>query len=211
MSKEKATKKTITTEILEDVVNKTTADKISVNDLMVAMDSGGFGLIMTIFSLPIIIPLPPPFPSLISIPMVVFSFQMMIGCKSPRLPKRLSNLSISRNVLAMMIEKSAPYIRKAESFVRPRLLIFSSRWFHQIIGLFCFIFSMSVLLPMPLSNFIPGMGILIASFGLLGRDGLIILSGLIVGCIGIVITTTAVLLGVEAIYIVKNWFLHWFS
>jgi hypothetical protein len=70
---------------------------------------------------------------------------------------------------------------------------------------------MSVLLPMPLSNFIPGMGILIASFGLLGRDGLIILSGLIVGCIGIVITTTAVLLGVEAIYIVKNWFLHWFS
>jgi hypothetical protein len=117
VSKEKATKKTITTEILEDVVNKTTADKISVNDLMVAMDSGGFGLIMTIFSLPIIIPLPPPFPSLISIPMVVFSFQMMIGCKSPRLPKRLSNLSISRNVLAMMIEKSAPYIRKAESFV----------------------------------------------------------------------------------------------
>jgi len=210
VSKEQV-RKTITTEILEDVVNKTTADKISINDLMIAMDAGGFGLIMTIFSLPILIPLPPPFPSLIAIPMVVFSFQMMIGCKSPRLPKRLSNLSVSRNILATMIEKSAPYIRKAESFVRPRLLIFSSRWFHQIIGLFCFIFSMSVLLPMPLSNFLPGMGVLMASFGLLGRDGVIILSGLIVGCVGVIVTTTAVLLGVEAIYIVKDWFLNWFS
>ncbi len=210
MSEELNQKKPATTEILEDVVKKTTTDKISVNDLIIAMDSGGFGLIMTIFSLPIIIPLPPPFPSLISIPMVIFSFQMMIGCKSPKLPKRLSNLSVSRNVLAMMIEKSSPYIRKAESFVKPRLSMLSSGWFRQIIGMFCFIFSMSVLLPMPLSNFIPGMGVLIASFGLLGRDGVIILTGLVIGCIGILVTATAVLLGVEAIYMIKDFVLGWF-
>jgi hypothetical protein len=210
VSEELNQKKPATTEILEDVVKKTTTDKISVNDLIIAMDSGGFGLIMTIFSLPIIIPLPPPFPSLISIPMVIFSFQMMIGCKSPKLPKRLSNLSVSRNVLAMMIEKSSPYIRKAESFVKPRLSMLSSGWFRQIIGMFCFIFSMSVLLPMPLSNFIPGMGVLIASFGLLGRDGVIILTGLVIGCIGILVTATAVLLGVEAIYMIKDFVLGWF-
>jgi hypothetical protein len=208
VSKEQTTKKTVTTEILEDVVNKTTADKISVNDLIIAMDAGGFGLIMTIFSLPIIIPLPPPFPSLISIPMVIFSFQMMVGYKSPRLPKKFSNLSVKRSVLAMMVEKSAPYIAKAETLVRPRLLILSSSWFRQIIGMFCFIFSMSVLLPLPLSNFIPGMGVLIASFGLLGKDGVIILLGLIIGCIGIAITATAVLLGVEAFNFIKDFFLN---
>ena len=205
-----AEKRIIATEILADVVKKTSGDKISINDLIIAMDGGGFGLIMTIFSLPIIIPLPPPFPSLISIPMVVFSFQMMIGCKSPKLPKILSNLSVKRSVLATMVEKSSPYISKAESFVRPRLSTLSSDWFRQIIGFFCFIFSMSVLLPMPLSNFIPGMGVLIASFGLLGRDGLIILLGLFIGCVGILITTLAVLMGIEAIYIVKDWVLHWF-
>ncbi len=204
-------KRVITTEILADVVKKTSADKISISDLIIAMDGGGFGLIMTIFSLPIIIPLPPPFPSLISIPMVVFSFQMMIGCKSPKLPKRLANLSVKRSVLAMMVEKSSPYIAKAESFVKPRLSMLSSDWFRQIIGLFCFIFSMSVLLPLPLSNFIPGLGVMIASFGLLGRDGLIILFGLLIGCLGIVITTLAVFLGVEALYIIKDWVLHWFS
>lgn len=210
MSEELAKKRPVTTEILEDVVKKTTTDKISINDLIIAMDAGGFGLIMTIFSLPIIIPLPPPFPSLISIPMVIFSFQMMIGYKSPRLPKKLSNLSVSRNILATMVEKSSPYIRKAETFVKPRLSMLSSDWFRQIIGFFCFIFSMSVLLPMPLSNFIPGMGVLIASFGLLGRDGIIILLGLIIGCIGIVVTTVAVLLGVEALYFIKDFVLNLF-
>jgi hypothetical protein len=202
-------KKLLTTAILEDVVRKTTADKISINDLILAMDAGGFGLIMTIFSLPIIIPLPPPFPSLISIPMVVFSFQMMIGFRSPKLPKKLANFSVKRSVLAMMVEKSSPYINKAERFVRPRFSMLSSDWFRKIIGFFCFIFSMSVLLPLPLSNFIPGMGVLIASFGLLGRDGLIILLGLFVGSIGIIVTALTVLLGVEALDIIKDWILHW--
>jgi hypothetical protein len=41
-------KKVVTTEILEDVVNKTSADKIAIGDLISAMDSGGFGLVMTI-------------------------------------------------------------------------------------------------------------------------------------------------------------------
>ncbi|MFT5703183.1 MAG: hypothetical protein ACJAZX_001511 [Rickettsiales bacterium] len=207
MIKEIKEKKVETTQILEDVVSKTFADKISIKDLITAMDAGGFGLIMTIFSLPILIPLPPPFPSLVSIPMMIFSFQMMIGFHSPKLPKKLSNLSIKRHILATMIEKSAPYIRKAETIVRPRLLIFSSDWFHQIIGFFCFMFSLSVLIPVPLSNFIPGMGVLIASFGVLRRDGVMILIGLLLGCLGIVITIIALLLGVEAFGILKNWVL----
>jgi hypothetical protein len=205
-----ATKKLATAEILEDIVKKTVADKITISDLILAMNSGGFGLVMTIFSLPIIIPLPPPLPSIISIPMILFSFQMIIGYKSPHLPRIFSNLSISRKTLAMIVEKSSPYIRKAEAIVKPRFMILSSELAIRIIGLFCFIFSMSVLLPMPLSNFIPGIGILIASFGLLGRDGLIIIFGIVIGSLGVVVTATAIFFGVEAIYAIKNFIINWF-
>lgn len=205
---DKTEQKVVATDILEDVVKKTSADKISVHDLIVAMDAGGFGLVMTLFSLPIIIPLPPPFPSLISIPMVVFAFQLMIGLKSPSLPKRISNYSISRHILASTVEKAAPYIRRAEGFMRPRLLILSSSIFKQVIGFFCFIFSMFILLPMPLSNFLPGMGVLISSFGLLSRDGVIILIGLLIGCIGLTITLSIVFLGVEVFGFAKDWLLQ---
>jgi len=108
-----------------------------------------------------------------------------------------------------MVEKSAPHIRKAESIVKPRMLALSTPIFRRIIGFFCFIFSASVLLPVPLSNFIPGMGVLIASFGLLSRDGMFIILGLTIGCFGVFVTTAAILLGVEAIHMAKEIILNW--
>ncbi|MDF0678138.1 MAG: exopolysaccharide biosynthesis protein [Nitrosomonas sp.] len=47
------------------------------------------------------------------------------------------------------------------------------------IGLFSFIFSISIALPVPLINFLPGLGILIMSLGLLSKDGLTIIAGMI--------------------------------
>ena len=196
-----------TAEILEDVVKKTFTDKILVGDLIKAMDSGSFGLIMTIFSLPIIIPLPPPFPSLIAIPLLIFSFQMMIGCGSPKLPRIFANFAINRTLLATVVEKSAPYIRKADAIIKPRFRLFSSGLFVRIIGLCCFIFSISILFPLPLTNLLPGLGVLITSFGLLGRDGIIILLGLTIGAFGVMMTTIAIFFGVEAIGVVKDFVL----
>jgi hypothetical protein len=203
-------KKVTTTKILEDVVSKTSSDKIPIRDLIEAMHVGGFGLVMTISSLPILIPIPPPFPTLISIPMMIFSFQLMLGYHSPKLPKRFSNFSISRNILATIIEKSSPYIRKAESLVHPRLPVLSDEFFKRVIGFFGCIFTISVLIPLPLTNLIPGLGYMIAAFGLLGRDGLIILIGLTVGCVGTLLTAITLFLGVEVIGIIKDWFLQIF-
>ena len=67
-------------------------------------------------------------------------------------------------------------------------------------------FSSFILLPMPLSNYIPGLGILIASFGMLSKDGLVIILGIVVGCIGVAISITAVFLGLEFITNIKNFF-----
>jgi hypothetical protein len=199
--------KIITTQIIEDVVNSSSADRVPIRDLIAAMESTGFGLAMLIFSFGIIIPLPPPFPSIIALPLVIFAVQMMLGYASPKLPKRFSNLSVKRSVLAMLVQKSAPYIRKVERFLKPRLLFIASGFFERIVGFFIFVFASFIVLPMPLSNFIPGLGILIISFGLLGKDGLVVILGIIIGLIGVAISTTAVLLGVEAIYYLKNFFL----
>jgi len=59
---------------------------------------------------------------------------------------------------------------------------------------------------MPLSNYIPGLGILIASFGMLSKDGLVIILGIVVGCIGVAISITAIFLGLEFITTLKNFF-----
>ena len=196
--------KIITTQVIEDVVNSSSSDRIPVRDLVHAMDSVGFGLVMMIFSFGIIIPTPPPFPSIISIPLVVFALQMTIGHQAPKLPKKFSQLTVKRSVLAMLVNKSSPYIRKVERILRPRLLFMTSPFGDRIVGFFVLLFSSFVLLPIPLSNFIPGLGVLVISFGLLGKDGLVILLGIFIGISGIAISLAALILGAE--FIIR--FLH---
>jgi hypothetical protein len=197
----------IATQILEDVVNQSESDKVLIKDLINAMDAAGFGLAIMIFAFGIVIPLPPPFPSIISIPLILFSSQMVIGFSSPRLPQRFFSLSVKRSVLAMLVKKSSPYIRKVEKILRPRFQFMFYPAFERIIGAFILIFSLFIMLPIPLSNFIPGLGILIMSFGLLGKDGLFAIIGIIIGLIGVVVSIATIFLGVGIITNIKNFFI----
>jgi hypothetical protein len=190
--------KLITTQLIEDVVKKSSSDRVPIRDLIDAMDSVGFGLAIMIFAFGIIIPLPPPFPSIISIPLVIFSLQMIAGYSAPKLPKKFANLSVKRSVLATLAQRSGPYISKVERILRPRLLFMTSALGERSVGIFIFLFASFILLPIPLSNFIPGVGILIISFGLIGKDGLVVISGMVVGAAGVAISVTTVLLGFEA-------------
>lgn len=198
-------KKVIATEAIEVVVNSSSSDRLPISDLMTALEGAGFGLAVMIFAFGILIPLPPPFPSIISVPLVIFSLQIMAGYKSPKLPKKFAKMTIKRSTLALLVRKSSPYIRRVESILRPRFLFMTTPFSERLVGFFIFIFSSFILLPMPLSNFIPGFGILIIAFGLLGKDGLAVLCGIFVGCCGIAISITAVLLGVEAVNYIKDW------
>jgi len=198
--------KIITTQIIEDVVSNSSSDRIPVRDLVAAMETVGFGLAMMIFAFGVIIPMPPPVPGIISIPLVIFSLQMIAGYSSPKLPKKFSDMSIKRTILASLVQKSSPYIRKVERFLRPRLLFMTHQIAERVIGVFTLIFSTFVLLPMPLSNFIPGLGVLIISFGLLGKDGLVIIAGIFIGLSGVAISIIAVFLGVEALQYLKMFF-----
>ena len=87
-------KRVIATHKIEDFVETSVSDRVKIVDLIGSMEGSGFGLTIMIFSFALIIPLPPPVPSLISIPLLIFAFQMMIGYKSPKLPKKLSNVTI---------------------------------------------------------------------------------------------------------------------
>ena len=113
---------------------------------------------------------------------------MIWGMKSPWLPEWIGKKEISRKSLEKMIEKATPWLRKIESYLHPRLTYISVHAWERIIGIFAFIFTISISLPIPLTNFPPGWGILIMSLGLLNKDGLTIIVGMIVGTIGVGIT-----------------------
>ena len=172
-------------------IHKENNDHISIGDFVVSMGESGFGLLLLFFALGIIIPTPPPFPSIISIPLVIFGYQMLVGYKHPVLPKRIANHQLKRQTIALLVKKSVTIIYWVEKILKPRLLFMFSEFGEKFTGGFILLFSSFILLPIPLSNYVPGIGILLISFGILARDGLVIFLGIIVGFVGVLISIYA--------------------
>lgn len=197
-------------DVLESVVNKNTADRITFYEIKASLHERGFGILMVIFILPVAIPFPypPGVPTLLVIPAFIFSIQMMLGVDAPWLPKWLERKSIDRKTLAKIIEKGAPMLRKIEKLMRPRLSFVSSPKGERLIGLFSFIFGVSIVLPIPFSNLVPAIGVLIMSLGLLSKDGVTVILGIIIGNVGLLFTTLVVIYGAKAILAIFPWFNH---
>ncbi len=113
---------------------------------------------------------------------------MIVGMKAPWLPLWIEEKKVKRASLEKIVNKANPWLRKIENLMQPRLTYISVHMWERIIGIFSFVFAVSIAIPLPLTNFPPSWGILIMSLGLLSKDGLTILIGMIVGTVGVGIT-----------------------
>lgn len=194
-------------DVLHNVVHNNTGDRITFQEIKLALHERGFGLLMLIFALPLSIPLPVPpgLTTVASLPLFLFSTQMVLGFDSPWLPKWIGRKTIKRTTLAMVIEKTSPYLKKIERLMRPRLTFAGSRRGEKIVGLLCLMFTVSIAIPLPLTNFIPALGIVIMSLGLLSKDGVIVILGTMVGAFGVGITLTILYFGKKAAFSILPW------
>ncbi|SFU43430.1 Uncharacterized conserved protein [Nitrosomonas eutropha] len=176
-----------TSELLQLIVIQNNNQMISVDQIKHSLDERGFAVLLAIATLPICLPIPAPpgFTTIFAIPLFIFSIQMICGMRAPWIPQWLARKVMRKKVLDKLINGITPWLRKIESHMHPRLTYISVHAWERIIGLFSFIFSISIALPIPLINFLPGWGILIMSLGLLSKDGLTIFAGMIVGTIGV--------------------------
>ncbi|SEN28079.1 exopolysaccharide biosynthesis protein [Nitrosomonas marina] len=179
-----------TSELLETVVVVYRSDTVSIGEIKNSLHERGFGILLAIAALPLClpVPVPPGYTTFFSIPLFIFSVQMIIGMQSPWLPLWITTKKIKRESLEKLIVKANPWLKKIEKRLQPRLTYISVHTWERIIGIFTFVFALSISLPIPLTNFPPGWGILIMSLGLLSKDGITILIGMIIGTIGVGIT-----------------------
>ena len=60
------------------------------------------------------------------------------------------------------------------------------------------------MIPLPFTNLVPGIGIMLIAFGLLGKDGLFVISGILVGMIGSLIAIMTIFIGVEVFHKIQS-------
>ena len=172
--------------LLQAMANDPTRERVSVDDLLQLVGERAFGALMLLFALPNVLPTPPGTSGLLGLPLVYLAAQLMLG-QRPWLPKFISQRSIRRADFAVFIERAGPWLRRAERLLRPRLLIFVSPAAEHVIGAFCLVLAIILLLPVPLGNVLPALSISVFSFGVLGRDGLWVLIGAALAAISVLV------------------------
>ncbi len=194
-----------TSDLLERVVEENTGDTISIGEIKNSLHERGFGVLMALAALPLClpVPVPPGYTTFFAIPLFILSVQMIYGKDSPWIPNWLAKKRISRKKLAGLIVKAVPLLRKMERLVKPRLCYNNLEIWEKSIGIFSFIFAISIAVPLPLTNLPPGYGILLMSLGLLGKDGFTIIIGMVIGVIGCFITAFIL---IESADLIRGWF-----
>ncbi len=176
-----------TSDFLAIVVIENKKEVLTVGEIKHALRERGFGILLALAAVPIClpIPVPPGYTTVFSIPLFIFSIQMILGRREPWLPAWIESKSVKRTMLEKIIAKADPWLKRIENRMQPRMTYISVHTWERVIGFFSFVFALAIALPLPLTNFPPGCGILIMALGLLNRDGLTILIGMIIGTIGI--------------------------
>ncbi|TRL37128.1 exopolysaccharide biosynthesis protein [Rhizobium straminoryzae] len=166
--------------ILRALADDETRTRISVADLLEIMKDRAFGALIFIFAMPNTIPTPPGTSAILGIPLVFLSLQMAIGQK-PWLPRLIAGRSMLRSDFAGMIDKASPWIMKAERMLRPRYAALSQPAMERAIGVICLVLSIILALPIPLGNMLPAVALCVMAFGILEKDGVWVVLGILIG------------------------------
>lgn len=168
-------------ETLEAIAADAPEDGFSLAAITDRLNESAFGAMLIVLALPVSIPFLYGVPQIVAVPMFALAAQMVMGREEPWLPSRLGARKIGKAGLQQMAGGARKWFGWVEHLARPRLQFLTSRPAERMIGLFLCIFCASILIPLPLTNTIPGIAVAIIGFGLLAKDGLLILPGLGLG------------------------------
>ncbi|EPX87278.1 putative ABC-type transport system, permease component [Rubellimicrobium thermophilum DSM 16684] len=180
------------TAILTDLAHDPARERVSLSDLIEAMDERAFGALLLVFAVPNALPTIPGTTAILGLPLVFLAFQMMIG-QHPRLPQAIAKRSIPREDFARLVARINPWIDRADRLTAPRLQFLVAPKVEQAIGAFVMILAILVTLPIPLGNMLPAFAICLIALGVLERDGLWIGIGVAVGLLSLLVAGFVVL------------------
>lgn len=201
---------------LTDFVSALTEEEVTVGAVLDAIAERGFGLILLILALPAALPLPAPgYATPFGIMMGLLAIQMIRGRSTPWLPERIRKRTVRKSKLEWTVKNAGVPLRFVEWIIRPRLSgLARNRAFLALIGFIVLLMSVSMSMPIPLTNTAPSFVIFVLAAGILEEDGLVLLGGLLLAPVAIGIAAAAVYFaytyGFEAVEsqlkpIIKGW------
>jgi hypothetical protein len=152
----------------------------SLAEILAATRGRGFDLLLLVIGLPFVTPVPlPGFSAPFGLVVLLIGARLALGRK-PWLPEKLMQRKLPPQFIARVLATASRVVRWLEVLLRPRLRFLHEQWMYRRIAGTLIMLSgllMVLPLPLPLTNGLPALTVVLLAAGAMERDGLFFLAG----------------------------------
>lgn len=168
-------------EILAQLLSQMDRPTFSMRELVDMMGDKGLLMLCAMLCLPFLIPVSVPGIST-AFGLAIVLIAVSVTLQRPLwLPRFVADKQIDTDKLRPVLQRGIGILRKIDRFLKPqRMASLSSATMNRLNGLTIIFAAVLLMLPLgfvPLSNTLPGIGILLLALGMTQRDGLLVLGG----------------------------------
>ncbi|MCE4223970.1 exopolysaccharide biosynthesis protein [Methylobacterium sp. C25] len=161
-------------------------ERLSVGDIVAVLKDRAFALLVVLLGLPNCLPMPPPIPLVCGLLLLLVAVQITAGMASPWLPRRILQASIAKDSVEKAVTRAVPLLQRLERWSKPRMSLFETALGMRGMGVLLLALSLALIVAPPFFGQIPlGLAISLVGLGLVERDGIVVLAGLVFGGLGV--------------------------
>ena len=173
--------------VLDGFASGNPEDHLRLGDLLSGLRHTAFGMLLFVGILPAFLPIPG-VAGAISGPLVaLIGAQLLLGMRKPWLPAFLARRGPYRKSMARFRDLMSRWLGWVEKLVRPRMEgVLDNPLASAFTGLLLVLLGVLLALPIPFTNYLFGVLLLLFVFALLERDGALMLVAWVAGVIAVV-------------------------
>jgi hypothetical protein len=159
---------------IEALLKRLATHPLTLQDILEETSERGFSIVIFLLALPFLFPVPPGMPGIIAPASLLLSGQMAMGKHKPWLPKKIARFRFPKPVILQLLKNLKRVTKILERITRPRLRIIANNpYIWRINGFAIAWLTILLVLPIPGTNFLPAIGILLLSVATLEADGVL--------------------------------------
>lgn len=168
--------------LLDGIAEGDPRESVRLGDLFQGLGDRAFGMLLIAATAPAFIPIPGLAGALSGPLVMLVGVQVLLRLRQPWLPGFVARRGPERATMARLRDLLAPWLRRLERVVRPRLTVMLDHWLLDIVtGLLLVALGLLLSLPIPFTNYVLAGLLLLFALALLERDGLLMIVAWVAG------------------------------
>lgn len=179
-----------TSAIVARLAREKAGQEVSISEIVTALQDRSFGVLMIMFALPNAVI--PGISVILGLPIVLFGLQIASGRQKVWLPSFMVNKKLSASLFQTIAQRVEKFLNAIEKWLRPRWVFFFTGLGERLLGVYLSLLAIVLMAPIPFGNALPAFGISFISIGIIEKDGVAVVIGIVLGLLGAAFIATAI-------------------